>query len=490
MTSDDRFVDLLNDYLEGELDEGGFTELRQLLESDDRRLQLAADSYQTHRLLGLVFRDRESETDDFVRETMSRLRSQGDQFVGAVMRQLPPERRGTGRMPVGKWLAAIAATALLVAGVYFLSSPAVPEIVTISQLRGAVQWTGEGGQVTLDLAEGRSLCGGTLESLTPDSWVELTFRDGSTVTIPGRSALTISEHEPKELHLQHGRLSARIAIQPVGKPMLVYTPTAELEVVGTQFNVDTEPSATILAVNEGLVRLTRLTDGKVVEVPSQHQTIATIDQQDGFTLTHRNFAVKSWRADLAKDTTCGKWTSALTSLGLELKKAVASGRMTRQEAIAQYRAAANLNDEPGVLYATPWPVKHSKHPMKADVSYLVVVSVARGQAGPVVLDAKSRLRIRGRLKSAADVTFGVTTNALGGGFTGKYSVTHTIEIAAIDGNFEIELPVSELRALAVKGNATTSPIGRELVDWWCITANRNAGLAITHVELLATVSAP
>jgi hypothetical protein len=40
------------------------------------------------------------------------------------------------------------------------------------------------------------------------------------------------------------------------------------DVLGTQFNLDAEASATTLAVNKGLVRLTRLTDGKVVEVPA------------------------------------------------------------------------------------------------------------------------------------------------------------------------------------------------------------------------------
>jgi ferric-dicitrate binding protein FerR (iron transport regulator) len=90
----------------------------------------------------------------------------------------------------------------------------------------------------------------TLESLSADSWGTLEFRDGSIVTISGRSVLTISERERKELHLRHGRLSVSVARQPADRPMFIYTRTAELEVVGTQFNLDAESSRTSLAVND------------------------------------------------------------------------------------------------------------------------------------------------------------------------------------------------------------------------------------------------
>ncbi len=90
---------------------------------------------------------------------------------------------------------------------------------------------------------------------------------------------------------------------------------------------------------------------------------------------------RSWSAD-------GKALS-------ELKKAVASGVMTRAEAVAKYKSAAALNDESGVLYATPWLVKHWKAAHKADLSYLAMVSVAVEQAAPVILAAGGEFRIQG-----------------------------------------------------------------------------------------------
>ena len=54
MNGVERFVELWNDFLEGELGECGIAELRALVAADARLLKLAADSYQTHRLLGLL----------------------------------------------------------------------------------------------------------------------------------------------------------------------------------------------------------------------------------------------------------------------------------------------------------------------------------------------------------------------------------------------------------------------------------------------------
>ena len=93
MSTDERFIELWNDHLEGELDETDAAELRRLLAQDDRLVQLAADSYRTHRLLGLMAQDSESQQDDFVQQTLNRLPAEDDSLVGAAMRQVP--RGGT-----------------------------------------------------------------------------------------------------------------------------------------------------------------------------------------------------------------------------------------------------------------------------------------------------------------------------------------------------------------------------------------------------------
>ena len=53
--------------------------------------------------------------------------------------------------------------------------------------------------------------------------------------------------------------------------MVIHTPTAKLEVLGTQLNVDSDSTSTVVNVNEGRVRVTRLVDGSVVDVPADPQ---------------------------------------------------------------------------------------------------------------------------------------------------------------------------------------------------------------------------
>ena len=73
MNRDQTFVALWTDYLEGELDEAGIAQLRQLLESDAEFLETAVDEFQTHRLLGLSAHDNRVRHEAFVKATMARL---------------------------------------------------------------------------------------------------------------------------------------------------------------------------------------------------------------------------------------------------------------------------------------------------------------------------------------------------------------------------------------------------------------------------------
>jgi outer membrane lipoprotein-sorting protein len=97
MSADERFIELCSDYLEGELDETGVAELRRLLAEDDRLVQMAADSHRTHRLLGLIAQDSESQRDDLVQQTLNRLPVEDNDRVGAVMRRVSPGTAATAR---------------------------------------------------------------------------------------------------------------------------------------------------------------------------------------------------------------------------------------------------------------------------------------------------------------------------------------------------------------------------------------------------------
>jgi len=468
MNDDERFIALWNDYLEGELDESKIAELQALVAGDDRRLQMAADSYQIHHLLGLIAQDSASRRDDFVRETLARLPADDDRFVNGVMQHLPqgaPRKGTTARQLLAKWPLAIATAAVvaLIASVVSLQPEAEPEIVRITELNGAVQWTGGGGQVVSDLEVGSSLAGGTLESLSADSWADLKFRDGSTVTISGQSVLTISERQQKELHLRTGNLSANVMPQPDGKPMLIHTSTARLEVLGTQLNVEAEPSSTMLSVNRGRVRVTRLADGSVAEVPAEHQVVASVDRTAELKVIRRPSPVATWQSDLPTDSLYGTWL-----------RGPGDGR--------------------GSLRAAPMLWGCHEKPVTL---YVVSLSVSRSRPAPVRLMSDGKFRVRGQIESAGLVYFGLTTRHVNGGFAGKFLVERRFDVVRKTGeSLDLELRLEEFRPqeqeLVEKSpeKFPASPVGLELFDWWCCTVNEDAGLEITHVELDAGLIEP
>ena len=190
-------------------------------------------------------------------------------------------RIGGHRTRFARWPWAIAAAAVIVltTSLYFVRPITERPIAKVTGLNGSLQWTGNGGRVFHDLRVGTELPGGTVEGMTPGSWFELEFNDGSTVTISGNSTLTFSDHGQKKLHLKEGSVSGNVKPQPTGKPMLIYTRSAMLEVLGTQFEVEAGLAATMLNVSEGSVQVKRLSDGKTVDVPAKHRVVAAADRE-------------------------------------------------------------------------------------------------------------------------------------------------------------------------------------------------------------------
>jgi len=176
-------------------------------------------------------------------------------------------KAGGPRNRLARWPWAVAAAAVIafIASMYFQQPSAEPEIAKITGLNGSLQWTGDGGRVFHDLHVG--------------TWFELQFNDGSTVTISGNSMLTFSDHGQKKLYLKEGNVSGNVKPQPASRPMLIYTRSAMLEVLGTQFEIEAGLAATMLNVSEGRVRVKRLSDGRTIDVPAKHRVVAAADRE-------------------------------------------------------------------------------------------------------------------------------------------------------------------------------------------------------------------
>lgn len=459
MGHDSEFERLWNDFLEGDLEAAGIAELHQLIADDETRLKQAGDSYQLHRLLGLIGGERNDGSEPFVAATMAGLPAADDPFVDRVMQRVQPANRA---LPSGlPWMrpawvmAAIAAVfAFLLGSLFWMNLPEEREIATITGLSGSLLWTGDGGRVGQDLRLGTELIGGTIEGLAPDSWAELQFHDGSTVTISGRSVLTFSDREQKELHLREGNVSAQVAPQPAGKPMLIHTRSATLEVLGTKFRVEAGLASTMLNVSSGRVRVKRLSDDSTIDVPAQHRVVAAADRV--FTAERVPEMITRWRSELALGPadSFGQWAPATDQV-------------------------------PARLGTIPFVISRPEKPESITL-YLAAMPVSRGDNPPVTVHPETCVRVRGRTASSRQVILGVTMNRPDGPFAGKFLTWQPASEFAANGDFELIVPLRKFGldpSLAeFKAELPSSPTGLVVADFWCCTLNEQAGLEITEVE--------
>jgi hypothetical protein len=326
--------------------------------------------------------------------------------------------------------------------------PSETAIVRITQLDGAVRWTGAGGQVRDDLKVGEKLPGGLLEALSSDSATTIAFTDDTLLTLLGSSSATVADDHQKRVHLRTGSLSASVQPQPKGKPLLIHTPSARLEVLGTQFQVDSDSSNTRLTVNEGRVRMTRLVDGLVAEVPAQHEALVTLNRSENLPVLPSRAPQVVWSShfeDGPQDAE-GRWLPA------------ESGRPARMAA------------EP-VLSQASKPT--------STTLYRVNLFLPWKQHADVHVSPTSRLSITGR--TASPVTVDVMLGCLkdSGGYDGNYFQKANLG----PGEWKVELPVSAAR----KGRYNSATALEKELRLRCIaiySINEDAGLEVDRIELL------
>ena len=197
--------------------------------------------------------------------------------------------------------ASIAAAVFVILGSWLLWNSQPKRIVEITSIQGDVQWTGDGGNVIEALENGRLLTGGTIETRSVNSFVELRFRDNSTLSISGGAVLTLADDGQKKLYLRSGILSAEVKKQQEQYPMIVVTPAARLEVLGTRFDVMANPERSKISVRQGLVRAVRMSDGKSVNVAGGHSAIASTEVESDFLSRPADQAVQVWTANLEQE---------------------------------------------------------------------------------------------------------------------------------------------------------------------------------------------
>ena len=439
--------ELIDRHLRGELDEAEKERLAKLLDSDPAARRDFVEQAQWDTRLTEVLRASGDRRGSFPNANVE------NDLEALFAERAVTRRERAPTLPLSRALLAVAVLIIvaLTVSLYYQQPSAQQPIATITGLSGSLQWTGDGGRVFYDLAVERELPGGTIEGMTPGSWFELAFNDGSTITISGNSTLTFSDRGQKELHLKECKACGDVRRQPAGKPMLVHTRSAILQVLGTQFEVDAGLSETTLNVSKGRVQVQRLSDGSKVVVPAKHRVIVAADR--ALLVAPTPDAASQWKSQLhlGPEGTLGKWLPG-------------------------------TNGQAARLRAVPYTTRlgHTIYTASFEVSW--------GDQPPVILGQGSRLRVCGSLESAHEMYFGVTVRHPNGEFAGNFQATKPAEAFQAGHDFELTLALGELRLdpslLQIKDKLPSDPYGLVVESFWCHTLSNPAGLAIAEVELI------
>jgi len=331
-------------------------------------------------------------------------------------------------------------------------------IVEVASLHGAASWS-DGGRVVSDLAVGSRLAAGNVSLEGESAFLTLRFDDGTAVTLNGESMLQFDTRWQKSLLLRHGTLSVEARPQPPGRPLIIRTATAEVEVLGTVFSVIADSSETQLDVEEGSVRLRRLADGQMVEVAEHHTATVSLATVTPMAANRPVKMPANYRQtfDGTPRARCqGKWLAAEPQNGQDGQK----GLPARVRSVP-YVAGRNADGTPIVHYG---------------------VTVREQDPGFVTLHDDSVVSVRLRTDTPQAVRLMLGMRRPGGSFGGNFEARVTAETAIPDdtgeagvssGWLHLEIPACEFMPIC-PGYADRTPgnaISMLLIDTYSIDAH-------------------
>jgi len=179
-----------------------------------------------------------------------------------------PRARPRVLVPHARWLGVAAAAVLaLVFGLLFPraareGSPAAPATILAAQYGAYVQR----GVERMPVYAGFALQPADRIETSAEARATVGYATEATqIVLEADSTLSWHGSTPnKRMTLHRGALTAAVAPQPQGRPFVVWTAAAHIEVVGTRFRLETTPEACCTAVLSGAVQVTRRADGASV----------------------------------------------------------------------------------------------------------------------------------------------------------------------------------------------------------------------------------
>ena len=106
----------------------------------------------------------------------------------------------------------------------------------------------------------------------PDAHAAVRLQDDTVFMLSGDTRLAFPFADANRVCVERGNLVADVEPRPADRPLVICTPEANVEVLGTRLSVSREPEKTCVAVLEGEIRITRLSDQREVELDSGQAT--------------------------------------------------------------------------------------------------------------------------------------------------------------------------------------------------------------------------
>jgi ferric-dicitrate binding protein FerR (iron transport regulator) len=358
-------------------------------------------------------------------------------------------------------LALAASIAVLATSAWLWFSSRDAPVLTLVDSSGTVVWN-HGGEMRVNVSDGERLAAGTLETLGETASAQLQFADGTTISLTGESELSFSEEDQKLLVLRKGSLSAQVKPQPYGHPMIVRTPSAEAEIIGTTFNLSARPDDTLLKVDEGLVKLKRLADGTSIDVPAHSCAVASLNSSLKLDPAVTPEPLTRWRFDFANDVPPQVW-----------------------------RGIWHDTPHGGHMDASPYVAQKSKE--GAVVTHFGV-SIRTGYLNPplaLAVTEQSVIRYRLKQDAPAPLQLMLITNKPTGGFGGNFECKiRSDELRPdADGWCELQIPISRFKPVDRLPNVQArhpTPNGNIVASFLLSSFKLDTSLTVVHFELSAT----
>ncbi|MEY4485319.1 MAG: hypothetical protein RL693_2771 [Verrucomicrobiota bacterium] len=382
----------------------------------------------------------------------------------ASTRVLKPSRQASSLSRRPRWQPWLAAAAL-VSALALIALPLLNQVTStvlkVSAVNGDIFYHKEMDEPGMLVKIEDRLQPGTLETEDDGSIVTLEFQDGTSITLSGGSELSFVDGPQKRLMLKRGTLTANVKPQPHDRPMLVITPTAEVQVVGTMFTLSARPEDTLVIVDKGLVKVKRLADGQSADLSANNSLVASIDTQKKLKSGVTPVPILDWSFDFTNTAPPAIWRGIWSPAP---------------------------HDDGNLMISSPYQAKRFTN---GTILTHFGVSIRTSYLNPPQkLMASDTSVIRFRLKQDEfwPLQIMLFTNETNGAYGGNYEVRMDLKDLHPDesGWCELELPVSSFWPVDLPRNLkgkNPSPAGKILTGVLISSFQKNTHLSVSHFEL-------